>query len=71
MNKNRLDLQKEPENDVLKGIKKEYIDNQMSKFDSQQKTGITIKVTDGLPQINSKMLDKKAHARFMKKIAKK
>lgn len=43
----------------------------MSKFDSQQKTGITIKVTDGLPQINSKMLDKKAHARFMKKIAKK
>ncbi len=35
LNKNKISLQKEPENPVLKGIKKDYLDSLMSKLDDQ------------------------------------
>ena len=35
LNKNKISLQKEPENPVLKGIKKDYLDNLMSQLDDQ------------------------------------
>ena len=35
LNKYKISLQKEPENPVLKGIKKDYLDNLMSNLDDQ------------------------------------